>query len=325
MKLPRRTFLHLAAGAAALPAVLRFALAQSYPTRPVRWVVGYPPGGSTDIVARIMGRWLSERLGQQVIIENKPGAGTNIAVQTVVSSPLDGYTLIFLSAANAINATLYESLPFDLLRDIAPVGPLVRVPLVMEVNPAVPAKTVAEFIAHAKANPGKVNMASVGVGTPPHLAGELFKVMTGVNMVHVPYRGSAPAITGMIGGQVQVLFDAVPSSLAHIQSGALRALAVTTAIRSGVLPDLPTVADTVPGYEASTWFGVGVPKGTPTEVIEKLNREINAGLADPTVKARLAEVGTSVFSATPSDFGKFIAAETEKWGKVVKFSGAKPD
>jgi tripartite-type tricarboxylate transporter receptor subunit TctC len=325
MKLPRRTFLHLAAGAAALPAVLRFALAQSYPTRPVRWVVGYPPGGSTDIVARIMGRWLSERLGQQVIIENKPGAGTNIAVQTVVSSPLDGYTLIFLSAANAINATLYESLPFDLLRDIAPVGPLVRVPLVMEVNPAVPAKTVAEFIAHAKANPGKVNMASVGVGTPPHLAGELFKVMTGVNMVHVPYRGSAPAITGMIGGQVQVLFDAVPSSLAHIQSGALRALAVTTAIRSGVLPDLPTVADTVPGYEASTWFGVGVPKGTPTEVIEKLNREINAGLADPTVKARLAEVGTSVFSATPSDFGKFIAAETEKWGKVVEFSGAKPD
>jgi tripartite-type tricarboxylate transporter receptor subunit TctC len=317
--------LHLAAGAAALPAVSRFALAQSYPTRPVRWVVGYPPGGSTDIVARIMGRWLSERLGQQVIIENKPGAGTNIAVQTVVSSPLDGYTLIFLSAANAINATLYESLPFDLLRDIAPVGPLVRVPLVMEVNPAVPAKTVAEFIAHAKANPGKVNMASVGVGTPPHLAGELFKVMTGVNMVHVPYRGSAPAITGMIGGQVQVLFDAVPSSLAHIQSGALRALAVTTAIRSGVLPDLPTVADTVPGYEASTWFGVGVPKGTPTEVIEKLNREINAGLADPTVKARLAEVGTSVFSATPSDFGKFIAAETEKWGKVVKFSGAKPD
>jgi len=325
MKLPRRMFLHLAAGAAALPAVSRTALAQGYPTRPVRWVVGYPPGGSTDIVARIMGRWLAERLGQQVIIENKPGAGTNIAVQTVVSSPPDGYTLIFLSAANAINATLYESLPFDLLRDIAPVGALVRVPLVMEVNPAVPAKTVAEFIAHAKANPGMVNMASVGVGTPPHLAGELFKVMTGINMVHVPYRGSAPAITGMIGGQVQVLFDAVPSSLAHIQSGALRALAVTTAVRSGVLPDLPTVADTVPGYEASTWFGVGVPKGTPTEVIEKLNREINAGLADPTVKARLAEVGTSVFSATPADFGKFIAAETEKWGKVVKFSGAKPD
>jgi tripartite-type tricarboxylate transporter receptor subunit TctC len=325
MKLPRRNFLHLAAGAAALSALSRLARAQAYPSRPVRWIVGYPPGGSTDIVARIMGRWLSERLGQQVIIENKPGAGTNIAVQTVVNSTADGYTLLFVTAANAINASLYETLPFDLLRDIAPVGALVRVPLVMEVNPAVPAKTVAEFIAYAKVNPGKINMASVGVGTPPHLAGELFKAMTGVNMIHVPYRGSAPAITGMIGGQVQVLFDAVPSSLAHIQSGALRALAVTTPSRSSVLPDLPTVGDTVPGYEASTWFGVGVPKGTPTEVIEKLNREINAGLADPTVKARLAEVGTSVFLGAPADFGKFIVAETEKWGKVIRAANIKPE
>jgi len=272
-----------------------------------------------------MGRWLSERLGQPLIIENKPGAGTNIAVQAVVNSPPDGYTLLFVTTSSATNATLYDTLPFVFLRDIAPVAGLVRLPLVMQVNPSVPAKTVAEFIAHAMANPGKINMASTGVGTSVHLAGELFKVMTGINMVHVPYRGGAPALTDMISGQVQVMFADLPSSLAHIQSGALRALAVTTATRSGSLPHVPTVGETLAGYEASSWYGIGAPMGTPLETIELLNREINAGLANPGIKVKLAEAGTTPMPFTPAEFGAHVAAETEKWAKVVKFAGAKPD
>jgi len=325
MKIARRQFLHLAGAAVVAPALSRLAQAQTYPTRPLRLVVGFPPGGGTDIVARIMGRWLSERLGQPLIIENKPGAGTNIAVQAVVNSPPDGYTLLFVTTSSATNATLYDTLPFVFLRDIAPVAGLVRLPLVMQVNPSVPAKTVAEFIAHATANPGKINMASTGVGTSVHLAGELFKVMTGINMVHVPYRGGAPALTDMISGQVQVMFADLPSSLAHIQSGALRALAVTTATRSGSLPHVPTVGETLAGYEASSWYGIGAPMGTPPETIELLNREINAGLANPGIKVKLAEAGTTPMPFTPAEFGAHVAAETEKWAKVVKFAGAKPD
>ena len=325
MKIARRQFLHLAGAAVVAPALSRLAQAQTYPTRPLRLVVGFPPGGGTDIVARIMGRWLSERLGQPLIIENKPGAGTNIAVQAVVNSPPDGYTLLFVTTSSATNATLYDTLPFVFLRDIAPVAGLVRLPLVMQVNPSVPAKTVAEFIAHAMANPGKINMASTGVGTSVHLAGELFKVMTGINMVHVPYRGGAPALTDMISGQVQVMFADLPSSLAHIQSGALRALAVTTATRSGSLPHVPTVGETLAGYEASSWYGIGAPMGTPPETIELLNREINAGLANPGIKVKLAEAGTTPMPFTPAEFGAHVAAETEKWAKVVKFAGAKPD
>jgi len=325
MKIARRQFLHVAGAALVAPALSRLARAQTYPTRPLRLVVGFPPGGGTDIVARIMGRWLSERLGQPLIIENKPGAGTNIAVQAVVNSPPDGYTLLFVTTSSATNATLYDTLPFVFLRDIAPVAGLVRLPLVMQVNPSVPAKTVAEFIAHAMANPGKINMASTGVGTSVHLAGELFKVMTGINMVHVPYRGGAPALTDMISGQVQVMFADLPSSLAHIQSGALRALAVTTATRSGSLPHVPTVGETLAGYEASSWYGIGAPMGTPLETIELLNREINAGLANPGIKVKLAEAGTTPMPFTPAEFGAHVAAETEKWAKVVKFAGAKPD
>jgi tripartite-type tricarboxylate transporter receptor subunit TctC len=297
------------------------AFALDYPTRPVRWVVTYPPGGGTDITARIVGQWLSERLGQQFIIENKPGAGNNIGTESVVNAPPDGYTLMLVNPANAINATLYPKLSFNFLRDIAPVAGIMRVPNVMEVNPSVPAKTVAEFIAYAKANPGKINWATSGNGTSVHLSGELFKIMTGVQLTHVPYRGSAPALTDMISGTVDVMFDNMPPSLPHIRAGKLRALAVTTNIRSDALPDVPTVAETVPGYEASAFYGMGVPKGTPPEIIDKLNKEINAALADPKIKARLAELGGILIPGTPADFGKLVAEETDKWAKVIKTGG----
>jgi tripartite-type tricarboxylate transporter receptor subunit TctC len=325
LKFARRRFLHLAAAAAALPSVSRMATAQTYPTRPVRLIIGYPPGGSADITARLLGQWLSERLGQPFVIESRPGASTNIATEAVVRAPPDGYTLLLVAPANAINATLYEKLNFNFISDIAPVAGIIRFPNVMVVNPLVPAKTVPEFIAYAKANPGRLNMASSGNGSTIHVSGELFKMMTGVNMVHVPYRGGAPALTDMISGQVQVMFDNVPTSIEFIRAGKLRALAVTTATRSEVLPDLPTVADFVPGYEASAWYGVGVPKGTPDDIIDKLNKEINAILAEPKAKARLADLGASLLAGSSADFGKLVADETEKWGKVVKFSGAKPD
>ena len=291
----------------------------------MRLIIGYPPGGSADITARLLGQWLSERLGQPFVIESRPGASTNIATEAVVRAPPDGYTLLLVAPANAINATLYEKLNFNFIHDIAPVAGIIRFPNVMVVNPLVPAKTVPEFIAYAKANPGRLNMASSGNGSTIHVSGELFKMMTGVNMVHVPYRGGAPALTDMISGQVQVMFDNVPTSIEFIRAGKLRALAVTTATRSEVLPDLPTVADFVPGYEASAWYGVGVPKGTPDDIIDKLNKEINAILAEPKAKARLADLGASLLAGSPADFGKLVADETEKWGKVVKFSGAKPD
>ena len=297
------------------------AFALDYPTRPVRWVVTYPPGGGTDITARIVGQWLSERLGQQFIIENKPGAGNNIGTELVVNAPPDGYTLLLVNPANAINTTLYSKLSFNFLRDIAPVAGIMRVPNVMEVNPSVPAKTVAEFIAYAKANPGKINWATSGNGTSVHLSGELFKIMAGVQLTHVPYRGSAPALTDMISGTVDVMFDNMPPSLPHIRAGKLRALAVTTNMRSDALPDVPTVAETVPGYEASAFYGMGVPKGTPPEIIDKLNKEINAGLADPKIKARLAELGGMLIPGSPADFGKLVADETDKWAKVIKSGG----
>jgi tripartite-type tricarboxylate transporter receptor subunit TctC len=325
LKLARRRFLHLATAAAALPSVSRVATAQTYPTRPVRLIIGYPPGGSADITARLLGQWLSERFGQPFVIESRPGASTNIATEAVVRAPPDGYTLLLVAPANAINATLYEKLNFNFISDIAPVAGIIRFPNVMVVNPLVPANTVPEFIAYAKANPGRLNMASSGNGSTIHVSGELFKMMTGVNMVHVPYRGGAPALTDMISGQVQVMFDNVPTSIEFIRAGKLRALAVTTATRSEVLPDLPTVADFVPGYEASAWYGVGVPKGTPDDIIDELNKEINAILAEPKAKARLADLGASLLAGSPADFGKLVADETEKWGKVVKFSGAKPD
>jgi tripartite-type tricarboxylate transporter receptor subunit TctC len=301
------------------------AAALDYPTRPVRWVVGYPAGGTTDILARLIGQYLSEKLGQQFIVENKPGAGNNIATEAVINSPPDGYTLLFVNPANGINTSLYKKLSFNFPRDIAPIAGIARVPNVMEVNPNVPAKTVAEFIAYAKANPNKVNLASSGNGTSVHLSGELFMAMTGVKLTHVPYRGSAPALTDMIAGQVQVLFDNLPSSIEHVRAGKLRALAVTTEQRSDALPDVPTVAETVPGYEASAWFGMGAPKGTPPEVIAVLNKTINEALADPNIKARLAEMGGMPMGGTPADFGKIIVDETEKWRKVVEFAGASVD
>jgi tripartite-type tricarboxylate transporter receptor subunit TctC len=325
MKLPRRNFLHLAAGAAALPVLPRIATAQAYPSRPIRWVVGFVPGGATDIIARLMGQWLSERLGQSVVIENRPGAGSNIATELVVNAPADGYTLLLVGPTHAVNATLYEKLTYNFIRDIAPIASISREPLVMVVNPSVPAKTVPEFIAYAKANPGKLNMASSGIGTSVHVGGELFKMMTGINMLHVPYRGAAPAITDLIGGRVQVMFATLPSSIEYIKAGNLRALAVTTAKRTPVLPDMPTVGDVLPGYEASAVYGVGTPRNTPAEIVDKLNKEINAGLADPRMKARLADLGGTVLPGSPADFGKLIAGETEKWAKVVKFSGAKPE
>ena len=302
-------------------AAIGAASALDYPTRPVRWVVGYPPGGATDIVARIMGQWLSERMGKQFIIENKPGAGNNLGTETVVNAAPDGYTVVLVNPANAINATLYPKLNFNFIAQIAPVAGIMRVPNVMEVHPSVPAKTVAEFIAYAKANPDKINWATSGNGTSVHLSGELFKLMTGVKLTHVPYRGSAPALTDMLSGQVHVMFDNMPPSLPHIQAGKLRALGVTTARRSESLPDVPTVAETVPGYEASAFFGMGAPKGTPPEIIEALNKEINAGLADPKVKARLAELGGMLVSGAPADFGKLVAEETAKWEKVIKEGG----
>jgi tripartite-type tricarboxylate transporter receptor subunit TctC len=299
------------------------AIAQEYPNRPVKWIVGYVAGGSTDILARIFAQWFSERLGQQFIVENRAGAGNNLGTEAVINSPPDGYTLLLVNPANGINASLYKNLNFNFIRDIAPVAGIMRVPNVMEIYPGVPANTVAEFITYAKANPGKVNWASSGNGTSVHLSGELFKLMTGLDLVHVPYRGSAPALTDMIGGQVQVMFDNMPSSIEHIRAGKLRALAVTTAVRSEALPDVPILADTVPGYEASAWFGLGVPKGTPAAVIEKLNYEVNLALADPKIKAKLADLGGVLTPGSPADFGKTIADETEKWAKVVTAAGVK--
>jgi tripartite-type tricarboxylate transporter receptor subunit TctC len=325
MKLPRRKFLHLAAGAAALSAVSRIAWAQTYPTRPVRIVAATAPGGAPDILARLIGPWLSGRLGQQFVVENRPGGGSNIGTEAVVHAAPDGYTLLLVSTTNAINATLYDRLNFDFLRDIAPVAGIIRLPFVMVVNPSVPAKTVPEFTAYAKANPGKVNLGSPGIGTPGHVAGELFKMMAGVDMVHVPYRGGGPVMTDLLGGQVQVLFGSTSLTIEQIRGGRLRPLAVTTATRWEGLPDIPTVNDFVSGYEASTVLGLGAPRNTPAEIIDTLNKEINAALADPNMKARLADLGGTVLAGSPADFGKLIAEETEKWGKVVKFSGAKPE
>jgi tripartite-type tricarboxylate transporter receptor subunit TctC len=325
MILPRRQFLHLAAGAAALPALPRVARAQTYPTRPVRIVVGFPAGGVGDILARLLGQWLSERLGQPFVIENRPGAATNIAAEAVVRSPPDGYTLLWITAANAINATLYDKLNFNFIRDIAPVASFVRGPGVMEVNPAVPAQSVPEFIAYAKANPGKINLASSGMGTLSHVAGELFKIMTGVDMLHVPYRGAAPALNDLIGGRVQVMILPVISSVEHIKAGRLRALAVTTATRLDVLPDVPTASEFVPGFEVSDWTGIGVPKNTPAEIVDKLATEINAALGEPKMKARLADLGSLLRPMSRADFGKLIADETERWAKVVKVAGIKPE
>ena len=325
MKLARRRFLHLAAGAAALPTASRFAWAQAYPSRPVRLIIGYPPGGSADITARLTGQWLSERLGQPVVIESRPGAATNLATEAVVRASPDGYTLLLVAPANAINATLYDKLSFDFLRDIVPVAGIIRFPNVVVVNPSLPIKTIPELIAYAKANPGKLNMASSGNGSTIHMSGELFKMLTGINMVHVPYRGGAPALTDLIAGQVHVMFDNIPTSAEHIKAGRLRGLAVTSASRSQVLPDLPTVSDFLPGYEASAWYGLGVPKNTPDEVIDKINKGMNVVLADPKSQARFAELGASLLPGSPADFSRLVADETEKWGKVVRFSGAKPD
>jgi tripartite-type tricarboxylate transporter receptor subunit TctC len=325
VKLPRRKFLHLAAGAAALPTLPRIAAALDYPSRPVHLVVTFPAGGPADIVARLIGQWLSERLGRPFVIENRPGAGGTVGTEIVVRALPDGYTLLLASTSHAINATLYDNLSFKFVRDIVPVASITRMPLVMEVNPSFPAKTVPEFIAYAKANPGKINMASGGIGTSTHVAGELFKMMTGVSMAHVPYRGTAPVITDLLGGQVQVCFDPITGSVGYIRAGNLRALAVTTATRSDALPDIPTVGEFVPGYEATQWFGIGAPDKTPAEIIDKLNKEINAGLADPTLKARLADLGGTPLSSSPADFSKLIADEIEKWAKVIKFANIKPE
>jgi tripartite-type tricarboxylate transporter receptor subunit TctC len=325
MKLPRRHFLHLAAGATALPVVSRFAWAQTYPTQPVRIIVGFGPGGAPDILARLIGQWLSERLGQPFVVENRPGGGGNVGTELVVRAPPDGYTLLLVNLTNIVNATLYDNLNFNFIRDITPVASISREPLGMEVNPSFPANTVPEFIAYAKANPGKINMASPGIGTTPHMAGELFMFMTGVKMVHVPYRSSAPALTDLLGGQVQMMFSPLPSSIEYVRAGKLRALAVTTATRSAALPDIPTVGDFVPGYEAATFFGIGAPKNTPAEIVERLNKEINAGLTDPNLKARLTDLGSVPTPVTPAELGKFIAEETEKWGKVIRAANIKPE
>jgi tripartite-type tricarboxylate transporter receptor subunit TctC len=325
MNLPRRRFLHLAAGAAALPAVSRMAWAQAYPTRPVRIIVGFAPGGTADIVARLIAQWLSERLGQPFVVENRTGAATNIATEAVVRAPADGYTLLFVTTSNAINATLYEKLNFNFMRDIAPVAGVTRVPNVFVVNPSVPATTVPEFIAYAKANAGKLSMASGGIGSTGHVSGELFKMMTGLNIEHVPYRGGAPALTDLLAGQVQVYFSPMPAAIEYIRAGKLRALAVTTAARSEALAEIPTLGEFVPGYEASAWEGIGAPKNTSAEIVEKLNTEVNAALGDPKMKARLADLGGTPLVGSPADFGKLIADETEKWAKVIKFAGIKSE
>ena len=325
MKLPRRQLLHLAAGAAALSVAPRIARAQAYPARPVRIVVGFAPAGVADITARLIGQWLSERLGQQFVIDNRPGAGGNIGTETVVRAPADGYTLLLCGVFNATNAAFYDKLNFNFLRDIAPVAGVFRGPYVMVVHPSVPARSVPEFIAYAKATPRKINMASSGTGAAPHLAGELFKMVAGIDMVHVPYRGGGPAATDLIAGQVQVYFATTVSSIEYVRTGRLRALAVTTAARSEALPDIPTVAEFVPGYEASGWFGLGAPKGTPVEIIDMLNKEINAALADPKMKARLADLGGTVLAGSPADFGKLIAEETEKWAKVIRAANIRPE
>jgi tripartite-type tricarboxylate transporter receptor subunit TctC len=324
-KLSRRRFLHLTAGAAAVPAVPPFARAQTYPTRPVHIIAGFAAGGGVDITARLIGQWLSERLGQSFVTENRPGADSNIGTEAVVNAPPDGYTLLLATVPNAVNATLYQKLNFNFIRDIAPIAGIIRVPMVVLVHPSVPARTVPEFIAYAKANPGKINMASAGTGSAPHMAGELFNVMARVTMVHVPYRGQGPALTDLLGGQVQVLFATAPGTIDYIRTGKLRALAVTTASHAEVLRDLPTVGDFVPGYEANQWYGVVAPQRTPVEIVDKLNKEINAALADTAMKARFADIGGEPLAGSPGEFGKLIADETEKWAKVIKFVGIKAE
>jgi tripartite-type tricarboxylate transporter receptor subunit TctC len=325
MKLPhRRQFLHLAAGAAALPAVARVARGQSYPSRPVHWIVGYTPGGGNDIFARLMGQWLQERLGQPFVIENRPGAGSNIATEAVVNARPDGYAILLANFANASNASLYANLKFNFIRDIAPIAGIVRVPNIMLVNQSLPVKTIPEFIAYAKANPGKISMASAGIGSTGHLAGELMKMMAGIDFVHVPYRGNAPAITDLLSGQVQILFASLPSSIEYVRAGKARGLAVTTAMRAAAAPDLPAIAEFVAGYEVSSWYGIGAPRNTPSDVIDTLNKAVNVGLADPRLKKQLDDQGGIEMAGTPADFGRLIADETEKWAKVIKFAGIKP-
>ena len=325
MKLARRRLLSAATGAAALHAISRVARARTYPTRPIRLILTTAAGGSPDIIARLVGQWLSERLGQPIVVENRTGAGSNIGTEIALRAPPDGYTLLLAISANAINAAVSENLPFNFIRDIAPVASIASIPLVMETNPSVPATTVPEFIAYAKANPGKLNMASGGNGSPLHVAGELFKMMAGVDMVHVPYRGEGYALPDLVSGQVQVLFGVMPASLGYIRAGTLRALAVTTAKRQGLLPDVPSVGEFLPGYEARGWYGLVAPRSTPIEVVERLNNEVNAGLDDARMQKRLTDVGAAVFAGSPADFGKFIADEIEKWGRVAKFAGIKPE
>ena len=326
MKLPhRRHFLYLAASAVALPGVSRIARAEAYPSQPVRIVVGFPPGGPSDIVARLIGQWLSERLGQPFVIENRPGASTNIATEVAVRAPADGYTLLLVTPSAAINATLYDNLHFNFIHDIAPIATVTRAPYVLVINPSVPARTLSEFLSYAKANPGKITMASSGIGTGSHVAGELFQTTAGVTMLHVPYRGAAPALTDLLGGQVQVMFESIPSLIGHLQAGRLRALAVTTAARADALPGIPPIGDFLPGFEASYWAGLGVATGTPAEIINKLNGQINAGLADPKMRTRIGDLGGTPLAGSPSDYGKLIANETEKWGKVIRAANIKAE